>query len=252
MSGNLSLERGLAVLASFRTEVGSLGVREIARQLESSPSAVQRILNTLAAHGYVEQMSGTRRYRLGHSILTLANRVRRSDQVIAAAEPELRLLASQDCFNAFLGERRAGEGLYLLTIHSHSPVIIRSAPGESFALHSTALGKALLMGLDPEAQKAVVGSGPLTSFTARTITDPEKLVHHINSAKLAGFTTSVDENFAGLVAVGAPLYDHGGEIVAAISVAYPRAVGPHVDLGAVGTKVLDAARRISKTLGHAI
>jgi DNA-binding IclR family transcriptional regulator len=184
--------------------------------------------------------------------LSLANRVRQSDQVIAAAEPELRLLASQDCFNAFLGKRRAREGLYLLTIHSRSPVIIRSAPGESFALHSTALGKALLMGLDPETQKAVVGSEPLTAFTTRTITDPEKLVRHVNSAKMAGFTTSVDENFAGLVAVGAPLYDHGGDIVAAISVAYPRAVGPHVDFAAVGTKVMDAARRISKILGHAV
>ncbi|GLS36878.1 hypothetical protein GCM10010869_24690 [Mesorhizobium tianshanense] len=210
---------------------------------------MQRILNTLAEQGYVEQAPDSRRYRLGHSVLALARKILSKDRLVGLAELELQALAAEGCFNAFLGIRRGDSGIYLLTVQSRSPVVIRSSPGETFPLHSSALGKALLMELGGEAVIGMLGRGPLEQITARTVTDPHKLVAQISASESIGYTTSLDENFIGLIAVGAPLRDASGTIVAAISVAYPRSVGPHVEIAEIGEAVMAAAARISAGLG---
>ena len=250
MTVNLSLERGLAALKALKEADEALGVRELARRLDMSASAVQRILNTLCSHGYVEQLPDSRRYRLGHSVLALARDILQKDHVVAAAEPELQVLATEGCFNAFLGVRSGSHGVYLLTVQSKSPVVIRSSPGEIFQLHSTALGKALLLGLDRETIIGILGECPLEQFTPRTVTDPSKLAAQICASESVGYTTSLDENFTGLIAVGAPLRGVSGGIPAAISVAYPRSVGPHVEIADIGEKLMAASARIAARLDH--
>ncbi|WP_244421644.1 IclR family transcriptional regulator [Allomesorhizobium alhagi] len=250
VTGNLSLKRGLAVLDVLRNADEPLGVREIARRLELSAPAVQRILNTLAERDYVEQVPVSRRYRLGYSVLTLAQHIMHKDRLVGLVEPELRALAAEDCFNAFLGLRRSNRGIYLLTVQSRSPVVIRSSPGETFPLHSTALGKALLIGHGAEQVLAILGEGLLERLTPRTVTEPDRLIAQIKTAEKIGYTTSLDENFPGLLAVGAPLRDATGTTIAAISVAYPRSVGPQVVIAEVGEIVMAAAARISANLGY--
>ncbi|MGJ4859579.1 IclR family transcriptional regulator [Labrys sp. La1] len=250
MSGNLSLERGLGVMRKLGEAQGVLGVREIARHLDLSPPAVQRILNTLADHGYVEQDIATRRYRLGPALVSLTQHMLREDRLIRASQVELDTLAGEGCFNAFLGIRRGDQGIYLRVAQSRSPVVIRSSAGETFALHSTAMGKALLLDFDRDAIVAILGAGPFERLAPRTVTDIDRLNRQIQAARSTGYTTSLDENFAGLIAVGAPIRDARGTLVGAISVAYPKAVGPQVELPQVGEKIAAAVARISMRLGY--
>ncbi len=74
MSSNLSLEKGLLILNLLKDAREPLGVREIARRLELTPSVAQRLLNTLAAQGHVEQ-ENNRRYQIGYAVLGLAQHV---------------------------------------------------------------------------------------------------------------------------------------------------------------------------------
>jgi DNA-binding IclR family transcriptional regulator len=249
MSGSLSLERGLSVLEILKDSDEPLGVREIARRLELSAPAIQRLLNTLSEHGYVEQAIDTRRYRIGLGVLALAQHVLRKDRLIGLAEQELQALAAEGCFNAFLGVRRGSAGLYLLAIQSPSPVVIRSSPGERMALHSTALGKALLLGLSDDTIGQILGEAPLERMTPRTVTEPGRLISQLRTAYTVGYTTSLDENILGVISVGAPVRDASGSVIAAISAAYPRSVGPQVEIAEVGEKVMAAAARISAGMG---
>ena len=65
MSGNQSLDRGLAILDLLDRAAEPMGIREIARELKLSPTIVQRLANTLAQSGFIEQVLETRRYKLG-------------------------------------------------------------------------------------------------------------------------------------------------------------------------------------------
>ncbi|MFP3648034.1 helix-turn-helix domain-containing protein, partial [Paraburkholderia sp. SIMBA_054] len=64
MSSNLSLEKGLLILNLLKEAREALGVREIGRRLDLTPSVAQRLLNSPASQGYVEQESN-RRYQIG-------------------------------------------------------------------------------------------------------------------------------------------------------------------------------------------
>lgn len=250
MTNNLSLERGLSVLEVLKDADDPVGVREIARRVGLSAPAVQRIVNTLAQRGYVEQAGGARGYRLGHAVLALAQHVMRHDRLMALADVELHALAGHSSLNAFLGVRRGTLGVYLMAVQSKSPVVIRAMPGETMPLHATALGKALLMGMREEEIAALFGDAPLERITARTLTTVEALVAQLGAARALGYTTALDENLIGIVSVGAPVRDASNAIVAAISVAYPRSVGPHLRISEVGHLVLEAAARISAGLGY--
>lgn len=59
-----SLLSGLLVLACFPLDGTQLGVAELARRLEMSPSAMHRYISTLVAADLLERDPQTRRYRL--------------------------------------------------------------------------------------------------------------------------------------------------------------------------------------------
>jgi DNA-binding transcriptional ArsR family regulator len=59
-----SLLSGLLVLACFSLDGTQLGVAELARRLEMSPSATHRYISTLVAADLLERDPQTRRYRL--------------------------------------------------------------------------------------------------------------------------------------------------------------------------------------------
>jgi IclR family KDG regulon transcriptional repressor len=249
MSGSLSLERGLSILRILQDANMPLGVREVARRLSLSAAAVQRLLNTLVQAGYVEQVPETRRYQIGYAVLALANHKRPHDRLVSLAGAELRKLAENDAFNGFLGVLRGRAAVYLLCVQSNSPVVIRALPGESMRLHTTALGKALMLAMSEPEVASLLGSGPLEGLTPHTVTDPAKLIAQLRTARSVGYTTSFNESIAGVVSVGAPVRDAAGAVISAISVAIPRALYPKIEISGVGERVTAAADRISIQLG---
>ena len=70
-AGSQSLERGLDILEAIEAENGEVGVRELARRLDLSPSIVQRLVSSLALRGYLEKNVTTARYKLGHRAVIL-------------------------------------------------------------------------------------------------------------------------------------------------------------------------------------
>jgi DNA-binding IclR family transcriptional regulator len=60
-----SVARAVDIL-ELLSENGSLGVREIARRMDLSPTIVHRLISTLASTGLAEQAPDTQKYRIGY------------------------------------------------------------------------------------------------------------------------------------------------------------------------------------------
>ncbi|RYD22215.1 MAG: IclR family transcriptional regulator [Spirochaetia bacterium] len=249
MSGSLSLEKGLLILGLLKSSSEPLGVREVARRLDLSPSVAQRMLNTLASQGYVEQDGNTRRYQIGYAVLGLAQHVFQRGRLLSLTEAELQTMASNSGFNGFLGVLRGSAGVYVLAVQSDSPVVIRAQPGEVMSLHSTALGKALLFNLSDDVVASLLGDGPFEPHTPRTVKNLQSLLEQLHLANSLGYATAISENIEGVISVGAPIYGAGGATIAAVSVAFPRALQPKIKITDIAQKVLGAAARISKAMG---
>ena len=248
-SGSQSLERGLDILEMIEAESGDIGVRELARRLGLSPTIVQRLVSSLAVRGYIEKNLETSRYRLGHRSMVLGASGERGVDYAATARRELDRLAHEHHLNGFVAVLRGGRAIYLLAVQAESPVAIRVSLGSEMPLHSTAAGKVLLASLDDGEARKLVGRAKLAAITPHTITDPAALISSLAKVRRQGYATVVEENIPGVLSVGAPITDRGGNVVAALSVAFPKYLESGLTLQGSIPLVTAAALRISRTLG---
>jgi IclR family KDG regulon transcriptional repressor len=248
-SGSQSLERGLDILEMIEAESGDIGVRELARRLGLSPTIVQRQVSSLAVRGYIEKNLETSRYRLGHRSMILCASGERGVDYAATARRELDRLAHEHHLNGFVAVLRGGRAIYLLAVQAESPVAIRVSLGSEMPLHSTAAGKVLLASLDDGEARKLVGRAKLAAITPHTITDPAALIASLAKVRRQGYATVVEENIPGVLSVGAPITDRGGNVVAALSVAFPKYLESGLTLQGSIPLVTAAALRISRALG---
>jgi DNA-binding IclR family transcriptional regulator len=250
MNTNQSLTRGLAILELVDTAAAPLGVRDIARQLGISAAIVQRLMNTLTAHRYLEQVPETRRYRIGPRALGLGNSLLAHDKLISNANGELQRLASEHQLNGYLAVLRERSAVYLLAVQSRGPIVIRAAPGSVAHLHSTAMGKVLLAWLGDVAARTLLEAEPLPQVTPRTITNPAELLDELATIRARGYATAIEENLPGVLSVGSPVRDESGAVIAALSVAFARSTNPELTIRSVARLLTEAAAATSRACGY--
>jgi DNA-binding IclR family transcriptional regulator len=248
-TGSQSLERGLDVLEMIEAEGAELGVRELARRAALSPTIVQRLITSLSLRGYVEKNIETSRYRLGHRSISLGASSERAFDYSAVARRELDHLSRDHALNGFVCVLRGGRAIYVLAVQADSPVAIRVSPGSEMPLHSTSAGKVLLAALPEGEARKLLGARRLLAITPHTITDPVALMASLPRVRRQGFATVNEENIPGVLSVGAPIRDRNGEVVAALSVAFPKYLDSGLTLASVEPLVTGAALRVSRSLG---
>jgi len=117
--------------------------------------------------------------------------------------------------------------------------------GRRLGLHCTAAGKVFLaFGVASPAD------GPLERVASATITDSAALAAEIESVRAAGYATLVDELEEGLSAVGAPVRDRGGAVVAALTVSGATLRLPAQRLALLGRLAVEQADCLSELLGR--
>ena len=117
--------------------------------------------------------------------------------------------------------------------------------------HATSTGKVLLAAL-PEAHRKVLLRPPLAQPARRTITTLAVLREELTRVKHQGYAIAVGELEDGYSALGAPVRDHEGRVVAAVSVGGPSVRLPQDRLKVMLPLVLEATIAISRQLGHGL
>jgi DNA-binding IclR family transcriptional regulator len=250
MAGNQSLERGLAILDLLDRASAPMGVREIGRALNLNPTIVQRLANSLSGGGYLEQVTETRKYRLGYRAMLLGGAMMTEGRLMAVAGKELQVLADRHFLNGYLGVLRDRKIIYLLSVQSSGPVTVRGTVGAEINAHSTALGKALIAELANADVKPIVGRAPYEACTPNTITQWTALAADLERVRGAGFAVSQEENISGIVSYATVVRDSSGKAVAALSVASLASEHTAAKSPSAVQLVLDAAHRCSLALGY--
>lgn len=149
---NRSLERGVDILRAFKPGSGLLGNGEIAERTGLARSTVSRLTQTLVACGLLEHERATRAYRLAPAVLSLAHAMRSAHPVLPAVEPLLRDMASRHRINAGLAAPDRDDVVYLATVRFNQDEPLRQiVAGQRIPMALTALGRAFLATLDPDA-----------------------------------------------------------------------------------------------------
>ena len=242
-----AVDRALTLLEVL-AERPHVGVTELAERTGNTKSLVFRLLYTLERRGYVRKDPATRTYSLGHRPLSLADRARAHSRLIAAARPYLDELAAATDESVLLTVREGTWGVTVAVRRSPQPLRLHAAIGLRRPLHAGGAPKVLLAFAPEEIQRSVL-AGDLRRFTRHTITDPARLAERLAEIRRCPVVESQGELDEAACSVAAPVRDHGGEVVAALSVAGPASRLTEPVRKVYRFKVADAAERLSRDLG---
>jgi DNA-binding IclR family transcriptional regulator len=121
--------------------------------------------------------------------------------------------------------------------------------GRRTPAHCTASGKVILA-FGPPAVRERLLARPLERSTPHTITDSTELESQLDAAREAGLARTYEELEVGLDAIAAPVYDSGGEVVAALDVSGPSHRIRAEDRPELVRLTLESAADLSRRLGY--
>ncbi len=243
-----SVDRAARILKVLASGPRRLGVSEIADRLELTRPTVHGLLQTLQAHGFVEQDRDSDKYQLGAGLLQLGNSYLDLNELRARALVHSERLATRADAAVRVGVMHGATVVVVHHVFRPDTTLQILEVGAELPLHASALGKAMVAFLPVESVSDLLAE-PLPRLTSRTLS-PRGLREQLQEVRERGFARERDEAVLGESSIASPIFDHSGRAVGAIGIVgdteriMPR--GPAKPLVAA---VAEAARGVSRELG---
>jgi DNA-binding IclR family transcriptional regulator len=245
--GVQSVDRAVSVLEILAR--GSAGVSEVATELGVHKSTAFRLLTALEDRELVEQAQNRGKYRLGFGVLRLANAVVGRLDLTQQGRPVCEQLAAELGETVNIAVRRSHFVVNIDQARGPTSVGAHNWVGELTPLHATSTGKVLLASMEPAERRALLDSAGMPRFTANTITSLDELNAQIEQAVRDGYASAIEELEDGLNAIAAPVRDHTGGVVAALTVSGPAYRFDRRTLRDAAPEMIRAAAEISHRMG---
>ena len=248
--GILVLGKVQAVLAAFTGDRERAGPSEIAAGIGANKSSTYRLLNSMAKVGLLDRSpDGT--FGLGLWLMELGSLVGSRIDLRSAASSELNDL-----------QRATGLTAFLTVLHGHQATCIDRLPGSNVDVLALRLGgvlplccgagpRTLLAFLSPQEQERYLAGAPFEARTTHSLTSASALRDDVERTRREGYVVSMEDVTLGVAAIGAPVFDSSGHVVAAVSVAGLRHEFEGERELRLASIVKSTARRISAALGGA-
>lgn len=251
-TGTQAISRVFSILRAFGDATPEWGLADLSRELGLTRTTALRLLSALEREGMVARYGAGGTYRLGPRAIELGALAMRSNSLHDAAHAELELLAQSTGETTSLEVLVDNDVLILDEVQGRHKLSPAPCIGARWPAHAASTGKVMLAARR-QAGSAGEGwiSGALVRLTPNTITSRTRLSAELDKVERQGYATAVEELEAGYVAVGAPVRNHEGETVAAISVGGPSPRFGADRLRGLALSVCQCADRISRRLGAA-
>lgn len=246
-----SLAIGVAVAGCFKGGQ-ALGVSHMAAMLRLSKSTTHRYATTLVAFGWLEQTQA-RKYRLGPRSAWPGMAILGEIALLSHCEPVLRDLRRQTGHTASLGILDGTQVTYVRRFPSHRKGQFQAdgelRAGAHVPLHCTAVGIALLAGLNAQELRNALSGLELSRHTKRTVASKRHLQAQIAQATGDGLAVSDREFIGSERSVAAAVPERAGEWRLAVELNAPAASTSVEALpGLAGRLVREAAAQIGAKL----
>lgn len=216
-----TIQKAGELLALFDREHADWGVREVAARLKMAKSSTHDLMTSLAQLGFLSKTADNR-YRLGWRLVTLSETLLATTELLREARPVMEDLAAQYQETIHLAVLDDTQAVYVDKLEGRQAVRVElTSLGARLYAHCSALGKVLLAYSPEEQVKRVIQTVGLPSFTSNTITDEEELRQALAKIRKQGYAYDLEEILPDLCCVGAPIYNHSGQVIAAISMSLP-------------------------------
>ncbi|WP_130864360.1 IclR family transcriptional regulator [Bacilliculturomica massiliensis] len=247
------IEKAVRILEFMVDYPYGISLSELESGVQLNKSTIYRILFTLKDNGYIIQNPDDAKYRIGPRFLLYQSVFDETD-LARAASPELRRLAASTGDICHLVIRDHCEGVYIDKVDppESSGIAVRSRVGARVPLHCTSVGKVLLADLSEGEVDDIIAAAGLPARTPQTITDPLRLKRELDLVRRQGYAVDDLENEENVRCVAAPIRDHVGKVVAAVSSTGTILSVTSQTMPSIICEVRHCGEQISRSLGYRI
>jgi DNA-binding IclR family transcriptional regulator len=240
--------KALNLLVLLGDEPRGATAAEISRRADLPFSTTYRLLGSLTRDGFVDSEPDGRRYHLGLRIFQLGQRVSNHHGFAGTAMPILRRVTEQTGEATILSVRDGHRHLTVSKVDGPQMFRVTSDPGHLGALHTTAVGKALVAFAEDSERERLLAELALEPLTGHSITDRAAFRSEIEQVRRQGYAVMDEENEAGMRAVAVPVLNSQGHAFASLATAVPVFRLSLEDLTAYVPLLQDAAAELSARL----
>ena len=245
-----SILRAGNVLRCLAEEAAQLKISELARRLQLDRSTTYRILLSLEKCRLVQKNEKTGTYSLGLASFEIGNAFISRTDFIQASKPVMADLAEAVQETVHLAVLSDSEVVYVDKVDSPRNLVVMYKIGQRAPLYCTALGKVLLAFQLESDRKRIVNQIEFKPFTSNTIVSKKKLLEELVKIQQQGFAMDFREYEEGVECLAAPIMNHTGVIIAALSFSGPqRKINTRQEKKFVNT-IVEAGALISEGLGY--
>ena len=227
------------------------GVRQVAREMNASPSTIYRIFQVFESRGLVTKNEDGR-YTPGLELFRICQVFSQRLSPVKIAQPHLERLAAacgETVLLAAYGARR-GQMIVIDIIDAPHPLRWVVHRDQWNAIHSGATGLAILAFL-PEEERQALYQKDLERFTERTIVTAADLEAEVARIRARGYAYSRGQRSKGAVGFGAPLFDAAGDVFGDVCITIPEGRFDPAQEPKLGRLLAAAAADISADLHDA-
>lgn len=224
LKSNFSTIKVLQIIEAMAAEASPIRVKNLAEKLEMPPATVLRFLKTLIESGYVCKDSDNSRYYLTYRILKVGEQVRANTNLREVVRPYLVALTKSVGESGCLAVEVDQMAVYIDAIEGPDRMLrTLQRIGRSAPMHSTGVGKNLLLNYSREDVMRIVENKGLPQLTRNTITDIDELLSVLQKVKKDGIAYDNEECEIGVKCIAAPILNFEKEVIASISISAPTA-----------------------------
>lgn len=244
-----AVQRVAALLDALLARRGAASLAELAKVTGIPRPTAFRFLRTLESTGYIEKSRDG--YILGFKCLLLGGAVKGELRLSSAALPALQALRDATGETVQLAVLQDWQIVYIERILSPRAVAyMRAHIGSVLPAYCTGLGKALLAYENPAQVESWATTFRFERHTPATITSARELLGELAAIRTRGYAFDREEREVGVRCVAAPVRDHAGAVIAAVSVAAPTERLPaELEGSEVALQVVACATAISERMG---
>nr|MBC9201783.1 IclR family transcriptional regulator [Paenibacillus sp. PL91] len=216
MNGTQTLGRALDILFALAEADGALSVTDIAQKVAIPESSIYRFLQTLEQNGIVERR-GKGQIGLGMRILDLARSLSQQmhREIVPLALPVMEELTQVTNETSLLFIRSGASATSIQTVRSKALIQYSAENGRMLPLYLGASCKAILA---YESEKTI--QNVLDKWAPNLSKD--SLLQQLHRIREQGYALTQGEIDPDAFAVGAPVFDSRGMLVASLSIAGPK------------------------------
>jgi DNA-binding IclR family transcriptional regulator len=217
----------------------------MSRRVDLPKSTVARLLATLEEEGAVERRHDGLTYRIGPTLRGLAASIDGSIGLVDLVRPSLTRLAAITNETAGFAVAEGNQVHYLAQVDSDRNVQVRDWSGELIPMHLVPSGLVMLAHRSSEQIDRYV-SGVLESTTAKSLTNPDRLIARLHDVRRTGHAWGRGEFDEAINSVGTAVIDGAGEVIGAVHIHGPAFRFPEPgDDDRIADLVMDAAGRLA-------